>query len=92
MLGMAGRPQLLIAYANIVKPIFAWIGSAGLPQERVHELLMVPARQQKAAIEARAAGHAGGLAKVRNDECGFFAALPEGLPCKGHYEEIANTF
>ena len=53
---------------------------------------MVSARQQKAAIEARAAGHAGGLAKVRNDECGFFAALPEGLPCKGHYEEIANTF
>jgi hypothetical protein len=32
---------------------------------------MAPARQQKAAIGARAAGHAGGLGKVRNDECGL---------------------
>jgi hypothetical protein len=43
---------------------------------------MVPARQQKAVIEARAAGHAGGLDEVRNDEYGFLLPCPKGCPAK----------
>ena len=51
--------------------------------EPVHDLFMVPARQQKAAIKARAAGHAGGLDKVRNAECGFLLPCPKGCHAKG---------
>ena len=44
---------------------------------------------QKAAIQARAEGHAGGLGKVRNDGCGFLLPLPEGLRRKGSVFGIA---
>ncbi|GAO24671.1 exodeoxyribonuclease V, beta subunit [Alicycliphilus sp. B1] len=43
---------------------------------------MVPARQQKAAIQARAAAHAGGLGKAGNDECGLLLPCPKGCPEK----------
>jgi hypothetical protein len=39
---------------------------------------MVPARQQKAAIQAHAAAHAGGLGKAGNDECGLLLPCPQG--------------
>jgi hypothetical protein len=44
---------------------------------------MVPARQQKTAIQARAAAQALCLVKVRNDECGFLLPCPKGCPAKG---------
>ncbi|GAA3998293.1 hypothetical protein GCM10022279_22500 [Comamonas faecalis] len=52
---------------------------------------MMPAMQQKAAIEARAAGHAGSLDKVRNAECGFLLHCPKGCPAKATSAAQANT-
>ena len=62
---------LRASYAIAVK-----LSQQSAPLEPVYDLFVVPARQQKAAIEARAAGHAGGLAKAYNNECGFLRPCP----------------
>jgi len=74
---IAGRAR---AAAAILQPP---IPKSGRLLERVYDLPMVPARQQTAAIEARAAGHAGGLDKARNDECGCLLLCPKGCPALG---------
>jgi hypothetical protein len=43
---------------------------------------MVPARQQNVAIKAHAAGHAGGLDKAGNAECGVLLPCPKGCPAQ----------
>jgi hypothetical protein len=54
-------------------------GSNGpaIDPEPAHGLFMVSARQPQSA---RAAGHAGGLDKVRNDECGFLLPCSKAVP------------
>ncbi|UJB66737.1 hypothetical protein YS110_19180 [Acidovorax sp. YS12] len=59
--------------------------------ERVHDLSLVPARQQKTAIQARAAAQALCLVKVRNDECGFLLPCPKGCPRKRGICGAANA-
>ena len=50
--------------------------------EPVHDLFMVPARQQNAAVKAHAAGHAGGVYMGGNGVGGFLVPCPKGCPAQ----------
>jgi hypothetical protein len=78
----AGETLGCVSHSNSARVRMASAREVPHISERVYDLPMVPARQQTAAIEARAAGHAGGLDKARNDECGCLLPCPKGCPAK----------